>query len=70
MIVHLTDTKAALMGIAAVAGGAISQAFGGWDTALATLIAFMAIDNNVRPPSGYPDGWTDLGTVEDVQGAV
>ena len=28
------------------------------------------IDNNVWPPSGYPDGWTDLGTVEDVQGAV
>ena len=44
MSVHLTDAKAALMGIAAVAGGAISQAFGGWDAALATLIAFMAID--------------------------
>ena len=44
MSVHLTDAKAALMGIAAVAGGAISQAFGGWDVALATLIAFMAID--------------------------
>ena len=29
-----------------------------------------AIDNNVWPPSGYPDGWTDLGTVEDVQGAI
>ena len=28
------------------------------------------IDNNVWPPSGYPDGWTDLGTVEDVQGAI
>lgn len=29
-----------------------------------------AIDNNVWPPSGYPAGWTDLGTVEDVQGAA
>ena len=44
MIVHLTDTKAALMGIAAVAGGAISQAFGGWDAALVTLLLFMAVD--------------------------
>lgn len=44
MIVHLTDTKAALMGIAAVAGGAISQAFGGWNAALVTLLLFMAVD--------------------------
>lgn len=29
-----------------------------------------AIDNNVWPPSGYPAGWADLGTVEDVQGAI
>ena len=26
------------------------------------------IDNNVWPPSGYPDGWTDLGTIQEVQG--
>ena len=44
MSVHLTDAKAALMGIAAVAGGAISQAFGGWDAAMMTLVIFMAID--------------------------
>ena len=44
MIVHLTDTKAALMGGAAVLGGAISQAFGGWDSAMMTLLIFMAID--------------------------
>lgn len=44
MIVHLTDTKAALMGGAAVLGGAISQAFGGWDSAMITLLIFMAID--------------------------
>ena len=44
MSVHLTDAKAALMGIAAVAGGAISQAFGGWDSAMMTLLIFMAID--------------------------
>ena len=44
MSVHLTDAKAALMGIAAVAGGAISQAFGGWDAAMMTLLIFMAID--------------------------
>ena len=30
----------------------------------------FAIDNNVWPPSGYPAGWADLGTVEDVQGAI
>ena len=44
MIVHLTDTKAVLMGGAAIAGGAISQAFGGWDAALITLLLFMAVD--------------------------
>ena len=44
MIVHLTDTKAVLMGGAAVAGGTISQAFGGWDSAMMTLLIFMAID--------------------------
>ena len=44
MIVHLTDTKAVLMGGAAIAGGAISQAFGGWDAAMMTLLIFMAID--------------------------
>lgn len=25
------------------------------------------IDNNVWEPSGYPDGWDDLGTIEKVQ---
>lgn len=25
------------------------------------------IDNNSWSPSGYPDGWTDLGTIEEVQ---
>ena len=44
MIVHLTDTKAVLMGGAAIAGGAISQAFGGWDSAMMTLLIFIAID--------------------------
>lgn len=44
MMVHLTDTKAVLMGVAAIAGGAISQAFGGWDAALITLLLFMAVD--------------------------
>ena len=44
MIVHLTDTKAAILGSAAIAGGAISQAFGGWDAAMMTLLIFMAID--------------------------
>ena len=44
MIVHLTDTKAAILGGAAIAGGAISQAFGGWDAAMMTLLIFMAID--------------------------
>ena len=44
MIVHLTDTKAAILGGAAIAGGAISQVFGGWDAALITLLIFMGID--------------------------
>lgn len=26
------------------------------------------IDNNVWAPSGYPAGWEDLGTIEEVQG--
>lgn len=38
------DAKAAVMGGAAVIGGMISQAFGGWDAALITLLIFMAID--------------------------
>lgn len=25
------------------------------------------IDDNSWSPSGYPDGWTDLGTIEEVQ---
>lgn len=44
MIVHLTDTKAAILGGVAIVGGAISQAFGGWDSAMMTLLIFMAID--------------------------
>ena len=28
------------------------------------------IDNNVWAPSGYPQGWTDLGTVEALQGTA
>lgn len=27
-----------------------------------------SIDNNIWRPSEYPDGWEDLGTVEDIQG--
>lgn len=44
MIVHLTETKAAILGGAALVGSAISQAFGGWDAAMMTLLIFMAID--------------------------
>ena len=44
MMVHLTDVKAAIMGGAALIGGMISQAFGGWDSAIMTLLIFMAID--------------------------
>jgi len=44
MMVHLTDTKAVLMGGAAVIGGMIGQAFGGLDAALITLLIFMAVD--------------------------
>lgn len=41
---HFTEAKAAVMGGAAVIGGMISQAFGGLDAALITLLIFMAID--------------------------
>lgn len=44
MVLHLTQTKAALMGGAAVIGAWISELFGGWDTAIVTLILFMALD--------------------------
>ena len=44
MIVHLTETKAAILGGAALAGGAIGQVLGGMDAALITLLIFMAID--------------------------
>ena len=30
--------------IIGIVGGAIATAFGGWDTALAALVTFMAID--------------------------
>lgn len=43
-MIHLTETKVAIMTGAGVIGGMISQAFGGWDAALITLLIFMAID--------------------------
>ena len=43
-MIHLTETKAAVMTGAGVIGGMISQAFGGWDAALITLLLFMAVD--------------------------
>lgn len=43
-MIHLTETKAAIMTGAGVVGGMISQAFGGWDAALITLLLFMAVD--------------------------
>ena len=44
MIVHLTETKATILGGAALVGGMIGQVFGGMDAALITLLIFMAID--------------------------
>lgn len=44
MSVHLTQTKAGIMGGAAVIGGIISELFGGWDAAMMTLVIFMALD--------------------------
>ncbi len=44
MVLHLTQTKAALMGGTAVIGAWISELFGGWDTAIVTLMLFMALD--------------------------
>lgn len=43
-MIHLTETKAAIMTGAGVIGGMIGQAFGGMDAALITLLIFMAID--------------------------
>ena len=43
-MIHLTETKAAVMTGAGVIGGMISQAFGGLDAALITLLIFMAVD--------------------------
>ena len=43
-MIHLTETKVAIMTGAGVIGGMISQAFGGWDAALITLLIFMAVD--------------------------
>ena len=43
-MIHLTETKAAIMTGAGVIGGMISQAFGSWDAALITLLLFMAVD--------------------------
>ena len=43
-MIHLTETKVAIMTGAGVIGGMISQAFGGWDAALITLLLFMAVD--------------------------
>ena len=43
-MIHLTETKAAIMTGAGVIGGMISQVFGGWDAALITLLLFMAVD--------------------------
>lgn len=43
-MIHLTETKAAVMTGAALIGGTIGQAFGGMDAALITLLIFMAID--------------------------
>ena len=43
-MIHLTETKAAIMTGAGVICGMISQAFGGWDAALISLLLFMAVD--------------------------
>ena len=43
-MIHLTETKAAVMTGAALIGGTIGQVFGGMDAALITLLLFMAVD--------------------------
>lgn len=43
-MIHLTETKAAVMTGAGVIGGVIGQVFGGMDAALITLLIFMAVD--------------------------
>lgn len=41
MAVHLTNAKAALLSGAAVVGGVLSELFGGWDAAMATLLGVI-----------------------------
>ena len=43
-MIHLTETKAAVMTGAALIGGTIGQVFGGMYAALITLLIFMAVD--------------------------
>lgn len=43
-MIHLTQTKVVVIGGAALIGSAVSQALGGWDAALVTLLTFMAVD--------------------------
>lgn len=41
---HVSTVKIGILSILGVIGGFISSLFGGWDSALTTLVIFMAID--------------------------
>lgn len=41
---HVSTVKIGILSILGVIGGFISSLFGGWDSALSTLVIFMAID--------------------------
>lgn len=41
---HLTEIKLAIMSIIGIGGSFLASFLGGWDTALQTLVIFMAID--------------------------
>ena len=47
-MIHLTETKAAVMTGAALVGGTIGQVFGGMDAALITLLHFYGSRLSVR----------------------
>lgn len=41
---HLNETKTTILGILGLIGSFITNIFGGWDSAMITLVIFMAID--------------------------
>ena len=41
---YINETKILVLGLFGLLGTFVANTFGGWDTAMATLVIFMAID--------------------------